>query len=370
MKHFLRTGLAGFLCLITTQLSPAQSIDNVMLSSMKETPTEGAFSMEGYWVWGASVIRDDEGTYHMYAARWPGHLTFHPGWMIASDIVHAVSDSPVGPYKFVDVALPVRGAQYWDGRSAFNPKICRYKDTYVLTYTGSTHPFPDFPEDDSLTLNSKYSIIGRSNKRIGIAYSKSPNGPWTRLDQPALPTKPNTFYSFLTSNPAPWINEDGSVVLIFKSRSYNRHFPYHSSMKIGVATAPSFMGPYRVVSNEPIFGEGKMAEVEDPTIWKDQEGYHMLAKDQLGKITGSVGHGILAHSDDAVQWELDAKPYAYTKTIRWDDGTETTMGQLERVGVLLDEHDKVTHLIFATMDGPGGFNHSTRSWNIVVPLKR
>ncbi len=139
-------------------------------------------------------------------------------------------------------------------------------------------------------------------------------------------------------------------------------------MKIGVATATSFMGPYSVVSKEPIFGEGKMAEVEDPTIWKDHEGYHMLAKDQLGEITGSVGHGILAHSDDAIHWELDAKPYAYTKTIRWDDGTKTTMGQLERVGVLLDEDNKVTHLIFATMDGPGGFNQSTRSWNIVVPL--
>lgn len=350
--------------------SCAQIPKNELMNKLGDAPAKGAFSMENYWVWGSSVIQDGEGTYHMYAARWPKHLTFHPGWMIQSDIVHATSQTPEGPYKFRDVVTPARGAQFWDGRSTFNPKICKYKDTYVLFYTGSTHPFPDFPEEDTLKLNTKYSIVGRSNKRIGIAYSKSPNGPWKRLDEPILKTKPNTFYSFLTSNAAPWINEDGSVVMIFKSRQYNEQFPYHSDMKIGVAKAPNFKGPYSVASDKPIFGEGDMPEIEDPTLWKDEKGYHILAKDQRGHITGHVGHGIIANSKDGIFWKLDEKPYAYTKTIQWDDGTEKTMGQLERVSVLLDENNKITHLFFATMDGPGGFNNSTKSWNIVVPLNK
>lgn len=364
MKIFL-----VLICFLLNHSLFSQALENDVLFRLKDAPREGAFSQDGYWVWGSSVIRDDKGQYHMFVARWPEHLTFHPGWMIESDIIHATSDTPEGPYEYEDVALPERGAQYWDGRSTFNPKICRYKDTYVLFYTGSTHPFPDFPSEDSLKLNSKYSIVGRSNKRIGVAWSKSLSGPWIRLDEPVLKSKPNTFYSFLTSNAAPWINEDGSVVMIFKARSYNEQFPYHSDMKIGVAAAPSFKGPYTVLNEKPIFGEGDMPEVEDPTLWKDEDGYHILAKDQRGEITGHVGHGILAHSIDGISWKLDEKPYAYTKTIKWDDGTETTMGQLERVSVLLDSEGKITHLFFATMDGPGGFNNSTRSWNIVVPIK-
>lgn len=357
------------LFLLVTLNYSCQEKHNLLMSKLEESPKEAAFQLENYWVWGSSVIQDDDGIYHMYVARWPKHLTFHPGWMIQSDIVHATSNTPEGPYKFKDVVLPVRGAQYWDGRSTFNPKICKYKDTYVLFYTGSTHPFSDFPKEDILKLDTKYPIVGRSNKRIGIAYSKSPNGPWTRLDEPILKTKPNTFYSFLTSNAAPWINEDGSVTMIFKSRAHNDKFPFHSDMKIGVATAPHFKGPYAVVNEKPIFGEGDMPEVEDPTLWKDKDGYHVLAKDQLGEITGHVGHGILAHSDDGVSWKLDKTPYAYTKSINWDDGTTSEMGQLERVSVLLDENQKVTHLFFATMDGPGGFNNGTQSSNIVVPLK-
>ena len=48
----------------------------------------------------------------------------------------------------------------------------------------------------------------------------SPYGPWKRLDEPILKTQPGTFYSFLTSNPSPIIQEDGSVLMIFKGRHY------------------------------------------------------------------------------------------------------------------------------------------------------
>ena len=59
--------------------------------------------------------------------------------MVASEIVHAVSDVPQGPYHFSDVALPARGAQYWDGRSTHNPRILKQNGKYYLIYMGSTH---------------------------------------------------------------------------------------------------------------------------------------------------------------------------------------------------------------------------------------
>ncbi len=39
---------------------------------------------------------------------------------------------------------------------------------------------------NELTLDSKRCIAGRWGKRVGIATSKSPHGPWERLEQPIL----------------------------------------------------------------------------------------------------------------------------------------------------------------------------------------
>lgn len=68
----------------------------------------------------------------MFASRWPKSLPFHPGWMAASEVVHAVSETPEGPYRFSDVALGARGAQYWDRQSIHNPRVLKHKDTYVM----------------------------------------------------------------------------------------------------------------------------------------------------------------------------------------------------------------------------------------------
>lgn len=343
---------------------------NEIISNLHEAPVNGGFSQEGYWVWGSSVIKGDDGLYHMYASRWPNYLPFHPGWMVASEIVHAVSETPEGPYTFKDIALGARGAQYWDGRSCHNPKIVKYNDTYILYYMGSTHPFENVTQQNAgqLTLDSKWCIAARWRKRIGMATAKSPDGPWTRLDHPILDVKPNTFYSFLTSNPSPLIKDDGSVVLLFKGRSYADDGIKHSDMSIGVATAPSFDGEYTVQGDRPLFSIDNFGEIEDPHLWADDEGYHMLAKDQRGQISGHKHDGILAHSKDGIHWLIDENPLAYTKEVTWNNGQTIRQGQLERVFVLV-ENGKPTHLFFATMDGPGGFGNSTKSWNMVIPLK-
>ena len=83
-----------------------------------------------------------------------------------------------------------------------------------------------------------------------------------------------------------WINDDGSVTPLFKSRRYNDAFPYHSGMSIGLATAPSIEGPYAVAVDELIFGPDRMGEIEDPYLWRDAAGYHMVAKDMNASLAG------------------------------------------------------------------------------------
>ena len=341
--------------------------ENELFHHLGQAPRTPAFESEGYWVWGSSVIKGNDGKYHMFVSRFPKSLPFHPGWMVAAEIVHAISDTPEGPYKFSDIALPARGAQYWDGRSTHNPRILEYQNKYYLIYMGSTHPFAN-PTYDQLTLDSPWCTVGRSNKRIGLAIADSPYGPWKRFDEPILKTKPNTFYSFLVSNPSPIIQEDGSVMMIFKGRTYVGDDKF-SDMALGMAYAPSIEGPYTVLNNgQPIFQVDGQGEAEDPFLWKDSRGYHAIFKDHVAKFTGEKGGGVMAHSPNGIQWTIDKDPKAYSRTVEWEDGKVEMQGQLERP-FLLFENGKATHAFFATMNGAGGFDNATQSWNMVIPIK-
>lgn len=140
-------------------------------------------------------------------------------------------------------------------------------------------------------------------------------------------------------------------------------------MNIGVATAPSYDGKYTVVGDKPLFSIDHFGEIEDPHLWNDATGFHMIAKDQRGTITGGQGDGLLAHSKDGLNWVVDKNPKAYTKKVKWNNGKTVVQGQLERPFVFV-ENGKPTHLFFATMDGEGGFANGTKSWNMVIPLKQ
>lgn len=327
-------------------------------------PRNGGFRMEGYWVWCGSVVQGEDGRFHMFASRWPKWLPMHPGWLVASEIVRAAADTPEGPYEFQEVVLPARGAEYWDGRSTHNPHIKKIGGTYVLYYMGSTHPFADVKPDEAYGLDDPRCIAARANKRVGIATSRSVIGPWERRDAPILPTRPGKFDSFLTSNPAPCVHEDGSILLIYKARKYEGHT--HGQMTIGVAGADSFEGPYRVLSDEPVFPPERF-NIEDPFIWKTENGYELIAKDMEGTLCGEKHAGIHACSADGRSWRLFEQPKAYSRRVTWDDGEVQLMGNLERP-FLLFQNGRPTHLFAATADGSGGFRNASNTWNMVIPI--
>jgi len=338
---------------------------NEPLGIMGRVPRLGGFEMADYWVWCPSVIRGEDGRFCMFASRWPKSIPFHPGWLTSSEVVLAVADTAVGPYEFQQVILPARGAEYWDGCATHNSRIVRYGGGYALFYTGMTHPFSGVQPHEGLDLSDPRVITARASKRVGVALAERLSGPWRRLDAPVLPTKPGTFYSFLTSNPAPCVSEDGSVRLIFKARSYVGHV--HGPMHLGVAHARTIEGPYEILSAGSIFSPDRLGEIEDPFVWRSGTGYELIAKDMTGKLCGEYHGGMHAWSPDGVEWQLHAQPKAYSRMLRWDDGTVQNMGALERPFLLI-ENDRPTHLFAAVADGPGGFAHAHRTWNAAIPL--
>jgi hypothetical protein len=291
-------------------------------------------------VWCGSVIQGEDGRYHMFASaipRGPGK-----SWVWDSVVVRAVSDTIDGTYKFAQVVLPRRGQSYWDGLMTHNPTIHKCGDTYLLFYTGTTY------KDRSGSITE-----GWRNKRIGVATSKSVLGPWTRRDEPILPPRPGKWDSVITSNAAPCVHENGSVILVYKSTpsGYRPKGEFDLDLRIGVATADHYLGPYKRAKDDSILGlPGIKLDLEDPYIWKGRDGwYHMLVKvfHAGWVLIGEMDGGLHAVSRNGVDWQFAPNLRGYSRTVRWSNGTVTTQGRLERVQAFVKDGN-ATHLFVAT----------------------
>jgi hypothetical protein len=327
------------------------------IARLLPAPVNGGLRMLDYWVWCGSVIRGDDGRYHMFASRWPKAFPFWAGYAVASEVVRAVADSPAGPYEFREVVLPARGERFWDGRMTHNPTVQRCGNTYLLYYIGSTYDGPT-PMPDELRADKSLARGSWSRIAIGLATAPSPRGPWTRRDQPILAQAPGSWEAGPVTNPAPCVHADGSVLLIYRSSCEGR-------LALGVAHAESFDGPYERVGRVEPFNATDFTE--DPFIWRSGDGYEMLAKDMLGGLTGEKHAGVHALSPDGLNWTLAPQPKAYSRTVDWSDGTRSTLGCLERPQLLIED-GVPTHLFCAAADGPGGFDHAANSWCQSIPL--
>lgn len=99
------------------------------IDKLMPAPKEAGFMRDGYWIWGSSVIKGEDGKYHMFADMWPQSLEFG-NWVTNTEIAHAVSDTPEGPYVFSDIAIGPRDSTYFDGKCAMNPRVIYYEGKY------------------------------------------------------------------------------------------------------------------------------------------------------------------------------------------------------------------------------------------------
>jgi hypothetical protein len=346
-------------CLIAISCSSRKEsiiIDNFQ-SHLKKAPVNGGFKMDDYWVWCGSSIKGNDGKYHLFASRWPKKYPFMEGYVFYSEVVHALSDKPEGPYVFHDVALSQRGEEYWDGRMTHNPSIIKYKDTYYLYYIGSTFE-GEGPSVDSLkNIKHIYQTTSYKNIKIGVAKSKSLYGPWERKS-PIIEPQPHGFDSVVTTNPAPCLMDNGEVYLVY--RTFIRGGIGH---RLGITKAAHPDSAYNRVIQEPI----ATAQVEDPFIWQTKGKFYIIAKDMTGEITGEKHAGVFLIANDLTKWSLGKNPKAYSRKVFWDNGDITTQGSLERPHLLIE--DGIPKFLFAaTADGSGGFTNANNTWNMVIPI--
>ncbi|UII75355.1 glycoside hydrolase family protein [Flagellimonas sp. HMM57] len=295
-------------------------------------PSTAVFKDSTYSIWGATLTKGNDGLYHMFYSRWLKSLG--SAWTTHSEIAHAVSESPFGPFEHKDVALPPRGAEYWDGLCTHNPTIHKFGDTYYLYYMGNTGDGINY----STPTKGKLNWVHRNNQRIGVAVAKDPNGPWERMDVPLVDVgKDSTSIDALcVTNPSVTQGSDGKFLMVYKAVGKKRPGVFGGPVVHCVATSDSPTGPFKK-HPDPIFTvEGSDFPAEDPSIYYYKGKYRAIVKDVRGDFTGIWNTLACFESENGIDWQLSANPLASKRQIKWEDGEIEEVELLERPQVYME----------------------------------
>lgn len=314
---------------------------------------EQFFKTEGYYNWGASIIKGDDDYYHMFYARWEKKYSF-TGWLTHSEVAHAVSKNPYGPWKYKDTVLKGRGKHYWDAITAHNPKIKYFEGKYYLYYISTNMGDMTYTEDDLIETahtgyDHKYWKILRPNQRTGVAISKSLDGPWMRQESPLI--EPSGPITTLTVNPAIDRGKDGMYYLVIKGDKPNEK-RFIRNQALAVSSNPD--GPFEM-QPEPVID---YIDTEDVSIWFDPgraRFYGIFHSNEGGRFIG------LITSTDGIKWEKAADYWMMPKRILMKDGSYYSPDRLERPFIYFEDGEPRV-LSLAAREG-------NESFNILLPIK-
>jgi hypothetical protein len=246
----------------------------------------GAIREPDYTVWGASPVCDDQGKVHLFAARWP-EPNVDPAWRKSSEIAHYESDSPEGPFRFVDVVVTGSGRTgEWDAFAPHNPEIKRFGDTYALVYiANSDYHQPPHP----------------LNQSIGMMTAPSPCGPWTKAGATGqiLDDKPGHFSEGRqVVNPA--IIKAGNRFLLY----YKTTLPSGNQWRtgFGLAISDRLEGPYHH-QPKPVTADG--VTIEDASVFEWDGKICLLTTDNHGLVSGLKGGLVIWVSEDGIDFRKE-----------------------------------------------------------------
>lgn len=312
------------------------------------------------YVWGGSPIKGDDGLYHLFYSRWNKKYGFL-AWVTNSEIAHAVSPFPEGPYVFKDLALPPRGQEFWDGLNTHNPTIHKFDGKYYLYYTGNT--------GDGINVRNGLNFSHRNNQRIGVAVSESLNGPWTRFDTPLIDVSDDStaYDALMVANPSITRTPKGKYLMIYKAVAKKKKGIFGGPVVHLYAFSDTPVGPF-IKSNVPIFTvEGVDFPAEDPYIWCENGIYYAIVKDMHGAFTHKGRSLALFYSLDGIDWKPCNKTLLSVPQIKWDDGETTKLSHMERPQLLIVNGKPV--MAFFAVDNMLDYIKDGESYNVHIPLE-
>jgi hypothetical protein len=324
-------------------------------SSIRPVPSNAILSSPDYYIWCGSMVRAPDGRCHLFYSRWPRKAGFN-AWVTHSEIAHATALSPLGPYTHLDVALPARGEQFWDGLCTHNPTLLEQGGKYYLYYMGNTG------DRKSADTPDVWNWIHRNNQRIGVAVADQPAGPWKRSDTPLVDvsTDPSSSDSLMVSNPTVTQRPDGGFLMIYKAVGKKYALPFGGPVIHRVALSDRPDGPF-IKQPDPVFTrDGSNFPAEDPFVWTQNGQYHAVLKDMHGAFTDAGRSLVLFNSPDGLHWQLSNPCLLSDRTVLFEDGSLKKFEFLERPQIHF-ENGSPAVLFCAAKDG-------NRTCNIHIPL--
>lgn len=314
------------------------SADDLDLASMlKPLAPENIYHEPDYFCWCASILKGDDGKYHMFYVRWPKERGFL-GWLAFSEVARAVSDHPAGPYRFSEVVLPARGGESWQRLTAHNVKVLRFGDQFYLYFIATNSGIYDLNEEalariaDTGYRHPFWKRPLRENQRIYVAVADRLEGPWKIQDQPAV--EPHGPIATVTVNPAVWQTPEGRYRMILKGDQINGR-PVQA-----LAESKSPMGPFQTLPDLVFAGYS-----EDASVWHD------TARDLTYCILhDGKGFGLLA-SKDGLDWQQAKHFRVMGKAIPTIDGPPLQPSRYERPFLFVEDGQPRVLVGAANFDG-------------------
>lgn len=327
-----------------THVISQEIADEVNINQLIQAVTnDGIYRDTAYYNWGGSIIKDEVGTYHLFYSRWKREYTF-AGWLTFSEIAHAVSHNPAGPWTYKETALTGRGKGHWDEITAHNPKIKYFEGKYYLYYIATNFGGQEYTNQTLMATNGKSleddnRRLLRENQRTGVAVSNSINGPWIRMNKALI--EPDGPILTLTVNPAIDKGKDGNYYLIVKGDKPNET-RFIRNQAIAISKTP--IGPFKI-QHKPVIGN---LDTEDVSMWYDKKRAKFYAVFHAHTFIG------LMTSSDGLNWKK-AENYAITeKKILLEDDSVLIPDRMERPFIYTENGSPVV-LCLAVKKGDDSF---------------
>jgi len=330
-------------------------------------PRTAIFQQPGWCLWDPCIVAGGDGKFYLLYSRWPTKLGYD-AWCTHAEIAWATATNAAGPYEFQGVALPSRGANFWDGHSVFNTDVVRIGEKYYLYYTGNRGT-TNWAASRVIPMSSDEWWIHRNNQRIGVAVADSPRGPWQRFDQPLIDVCTN-FGQTIINVPNLLIKPDGGFRLYYKTLGEGSG-RFGSGVFHYGADAGSPLGPF-VRYPEPMVNKNKLLpdvkkpfvfHIDDHFEWIQNGRFYAIVKDHDAPFLTKFGRSLLLfESPDGRSWKPSRHTLVKDFAISWNDGTNQNFSRLE-MPKLLFENGRPTILSLAAL--PEG---AEESFLVLVPL--
>lgn len=243
----------------------------------------------GMSYWGGNILKTDDGKYHLYVAGWPedspkGHMF----WKY-STVYHAVSDSPIGPFRVVNTV-----------GKGHNPEAYRLDDGRVVVYVIDGYYIGDAP-DSKVWHYGRFTFDERNRNIIeglsNLSFCRRQDG--SRL--------------MVCRGGGIWISRDG-LTDAYRQLTDHRVYP-------------------------PVKGE-----FEDPVIWRDSLQYHLIVNDWLGRIAW------YERSLDGLHWIVEPGEAYLPGVARHKNGEVEDWFKYERPKIMQDAYGRAEQINFAVID--------------------